>query len=134
MSTVVSVKPARFSSDGASVAPACQLGARQEQLTNHGGNTVGNAAPALLLCELHARAELEQGVAAEHGSDEHAVRLQEVLGLREGADNVADPVQAAGADNGVNLVRVLRQLRVVQKVGRRALDTLGRVCPLADCT
>lgn len=104
--------------------PACQL-------TDHGGDAVRNATPALLFGELQARAELEQRVASEHGGDEHAVRPEQVLRLREGADNVADPVQAAGADDRVHLVRVLLQLGVVQEVGRRALNALRRVWPLA---
>lgn len=66
-----------------------------------GRDVGGDAAAALLLGELQRRAQLEEGVAAEHGAHEGAVGLQHVVDLGQDAGQVVDPVHAQGGEHEV---------------------------------
>ncbi|KUI63238.1 NADH dehydrogenase [ubiquinone] 1 alpha subcomplex assembly factor 5 [Cytospora mali] len=79
----------------------------------------GYAAPALLLGQLERGPQLEQRVPAQHGAHEGAVRLQDVVDLRQDAGEVVDPVQAQAAQHQVELAGPEGQaLLVVQHLPR----------------
>lgn len=83
------------------------------------GHAGGHAAPAVLLGQLQRRPQLEERVPAEHGPDEGAVRLEDVVDLGEHAGEVVDPVQAEVAQDQVEGRRLERQaLLVVQDLPR----------------
>lgn len=83
------------------------------------GHARGHAAPAVLLGQLQGRPQLEERVAAQHGADEGAVRLEDVVDLRQHAGEVVDPVQAEVAQHQVEGRRLERQaLLVVQDLPR----------------
>lgn len=60
-----------------------------------------HAAAALEVCELQARAQLEEGVAAEDGGEEGGVGFQEAGNLGEQGGEVVDPVEGEGREDGV---------------------------------
>lgn len=60
-----------------------------------------NAATAVEVGELQARAEFEEGVPAEDGGDERAVGFQGRGDLGEERGEIVDPVEGEGREDGI---------------------------------
>lgn len=69
----------------------------------------GDTASTVLLSDLERAAEFVQAVTAHHDAYEGAVRLQDVVDLRQDPRQVVDPVHTQAAQDGIEGVRIVRQ-------------------------